>query len=228
MSTATIPFSCRAGFIPFKRDTARPLKSYVTLNSSGGDAGLYEAMRLYWMLESISFSPAGTVSSTVGSATRSFSETHSFPIATGSPDVYACTGAISFGSGGTKAEPAFRTGNPTSEQQYIMWNSRCRYEYGTIDKELSEFVYLDVAYVSGEWRLYYSFSFELWVEDIPEPRILLGKIDNDPTDPYIDSGSVSVLGYSLPWYARLSDSLLVGTGSFSGAGLTATSEFWSF
>jgi hypothetical protein len=76
-----------------------------------------------------------------------------------------------------------------------------------------------VSYVSSEWRLYYRFIF---VESLGDADIVI----LNPANTYgttVTSGTFSLFGYTLDWELASSFS----DGSASGAGLTATSTFYT-
>ena len=77
---------------PFNRDatTSNPTPgrsgaSYVDLTASGGDEGLDEACRLWWLIESVTMTPAGTADAMDGG--DSFTCTFSGSIASSAPSL---------------------------------------------------------------------------------------------------------------------------------------------
>ena len=225
MSTATIPFIARSGAMQGARDAAGSYSGFVSLTPIDSDVGLAEACRLYWLFESISFVPAGTV--TFGAGTNTFSKTISAPVTTGSPDSAVSNGiAVTAGTPETTKEPAYRC-DDTSNTDIIdltqSWN------IPTLSQEQGTFKF-NLYFVSGEWRLYYTFAFEISAYD-PDEDVAKKLLINSNSTPSGDSvalsdGTFSLFGYTIPWYAYKEDAdpLL----SASGAGLSCSTVEWSF
>jgi hypothetical protein len=84
-----------------------------------------------------------------------------------------------------------------------------------------------VAYVSSEWRLYYYFIFTAQYTDYQYYLTLFITSDAALQS---SSGTFSLFGYTLTWYSRTEAFDELGneyTMSFTNAGLTATSTFYT-
>lgn len=231
MSTSTIPLLFRNGFFPGSypfSTTALSTFNYIDLTSIDGDYGLREAYRIWWQLEQFTFVPNGTV--TINGTSRSFSKQFRAPDSLDTESSVICdvSGSISASQTSIGAvspkEPAFRAG--LSNGQFI--SLVCQYKqvwvYDANDAESAE-IKLHIIYVSGQWRLYYSFYFEVQTTGtglqigtlyITNPLI--------SSEPAVNTGTFSFLGYSLDW-----KSFSNGSGaSISGESLSASSVEWTF
>lgn len=222
MSTATIPYSMRIGPIPGVRNDISDLDgsiydfSYIELNETDSDAGLLEAAKIYWLLESVEFTPSGTIASG-----QSFTKTFRYP--NPYPTTYICEvfGIISGGTSSepTTIEPVYRgdyTRKAILGQTSTPTPAKVTYFPGSVYTE-DGVVYLDVRYISNRWRLYYYFVFSL--VDFPYN----GQLTSYDPGGASGSGNVSFLGYSLPWFSKEVDG-----GLFSDTNLTASSTMWTF
>jgi len=240
MSTATIPFQFRNGFLPDSAGGSVGVYfNYVDLTSIDGDNGLREAARIWWALERIKMTPSGTV--TMGSDSITFEHEYQAPDAldTSASDFYyvsqsgsICASSSSIGSTTTK-EPAFRSAKTYSNDlipcDFIQgFDTRTtpyyRYEYC----RFKFYVY----FTGTKWRLYYQFSFYVTSSQssyfsqlgICNPAINLGSIIADST--IYASGSFLLFGYTINWNAGYYSDY--PSSIFSGAGLSCTTTEWTF
>lgn len=193
-----------------------------------------EAIRLYWMLERLSFAPTGTATHVATATAKSFSKTFSGPL----PDT---ADLVSFGMGGSVVggagfssttqpfvEPAVRV-CPDSSPGSIYQNTTT-YQTGsgaTLSGEGAEPISMFLAYV-GEWRLYYRFVFIVRAQVSGVGFVELGRICNDAdisAGAVVASGNFSLFGLTIPWDAKVPSS---PTYSFTGAGLLCSETFLSF
>lgn len=199
---------------PFNRDAATAPGSsyrYVTLNETSGDEGLAEACRLWWLLQEVDFTPTGSSEypqTPYPSITASFSEVHTVTNSVEPVDRVASTGREFLGGSGDSG-------------------------YGSEDG-WGYFAFFRIAYVSSEWRLYYNFGFsagtfvaELFPGD-PDPQpyffnVIIASNDSE----YAVSGTFSLFGYTLNWYGLGAMDGEDEIKTVTGAGLTATSTFFS-
>ena len=222
MSVSSIPFQLRRGGLPFcsselvvPSDIAQ--YDYVDLTAVGGDGGYAEAVRVFWLLESLVFSPSGTATSvTTPFPTNTFTKTFSYPTP-------AATDLSSFSISGVMVDtpvtpvtrqPALRV--CSSDAQMLYPGSIITYVVsGQIQYSLVSFLLL---YVSSSWRLYYRFTFGF-------DTSFFAAITNPANVPYpvSSTGTMSVAGYTLNWTGSNS-----AAWTFTGAGLTASTTFWSF
>lgn len=230
MSVSTTPLLHR-GFFPGATNQAATTTGYdfVNLTSIDGDNGLREAYRIWWLTEQITFTPAGTV--TIGAASRSFTKAFRAPdsLDTGLSAICTVSGSIVGNdiSGGpvSPKEPAFRSGRVLSG---LFLPQLLEYEqvfvYGGNDSESADTGIL-VLSVSGQWRMYYRLFFRVETRDVSPPTGQLIIVNPSASAvPAVNTGTVSLFGYSLDWKSYTS-----GTGaSSSGAGLSAASVEWTF
>jgi len=239
MSTATIPFIFRNGFLPgLPNSLGGSLYNYIDLNETDGDQGLREALRIWWASEKIAFTPSGIA--TAGTAVVEFEHIYQAPDAqdTGDSDFVAvsqkgavCASTSLIGSTSTK-EPAFRgidaasAGLQVSDfTQLFSSTSPSRDEYGN-------FIFL-IYYTGSKWRLYYTFQFNV-TETNSTPVNYFAKIEIQNTNLPLTtgtvqaSGTVSFFGYSLNWHAgydiTVSD---IPVDTISGLGLSCSTSEWA-
>lgn len=221
MSTATIPFQLRRGPFPFcanEADDTAP--DYVVLDETDGDEGLAEAMRLWWMLEKVSFTPTGSAND--GEDSYAFTKVFTAP----EPDTtdlttYELRGAVT-GQSLPITAPAFTSKQPAlracTDGGGTIISTQIFYEYSIGDQEFGRFA-LIISYTSGRWRLNYQFSFQRGDVQVCAPGT-----NNPSASPVVATGTVSLGGYDLNWEGRELDSLAPPTGY----GLTLTADFWAF
>ncbi len=212
MSTATIPFLCRRGFLPFcPREATIPVSGYDYVSITDE-----QAIQLFWMLEQVTFVPTGSVSPSGYSFTKSFSSPG--PNTTGLTN-FNVDGAVVAGEFSTSAStPSVQPANKVcSDGELITTNAM--YSSGAYSERFSVSLYL--AYSSG-WRLYYkfSFSFASFRYEILNPSGTPGAAGLAVFD---TSGTLSLLGLTLSWsgYVELGYTA-------SGVGLSASSVNWTF
>jgi hypothetical protein len=232
MSTAATEFLSRKKFFPFCASQADPsgipfLAQYdsVVFHVTSGDAGLAEAMRFFWMIEQVTFTPTGTVTNTSSPFNSiSFSKTYTAPLpATADLSNYLVSGSVlglrrsdptSSDTALASVEPVYRACSDNLvhrfDMQYSVVSSISTYERGFFD--------IVVAYTGIDWRLYYRFYFfdETITLRIRNPAFSSGGV--------VTSGTVSLGGLTLAWDGETPG----GTYVASGYGLTASSVFWSF
>jgi hypothetical protein len=196
-----------------------------------GDAGFAKAMQLYWFLERVSFVPVGTA--TFLGDTRSFTRTFSAP----SPDLtdlfnYQVGGAISGNI--DSADPATPAAEPArrvcqGSELGLIFHGEATYPFAPTGSERADNVELYVRCVDGEWRLYYRFFFGINIPYLGGTNYS-GMLSNPASpsigdDVVVATGSFSLFGLTLAYIAHTRDSV---NYTFTGAGLSATSEFWAF
>jgi hypothetical protein len=229
MSTATIPFTFRNGYFPGIADGSIP-SGYgsVDLTSIGGDAGLSEAIRIWWMAERITFTPSGTA--TAGTATATFAEVFQAPDAlnTGSSStgvkgsIAASNSFISFPA--STKEPALRgiIGSTYSliDAAYLDQN----FVTDPDDQEGGRFVF-SIKYDGSKWVLYYTFGF--YKTNYSGVNAASIAIESNPaiaTGTAGPTGTVDFFGYSLAWNSAY---IVRPSGSASGIGLALSYDEWT-
>jgi hypothetical protein len=248
MSTATIPFIFRSGFLPGITFAPGSPYNYIDLNATDGDQGLREALRIWWATEQIIFTPTGTA--TAGPDTATFEHVYQAPDAqdTTDPDFAAveqqgaiCASSVDIGSTTTK-QPALRG---IAGGSYPFAFSACLFEQGfsSDPPQRNENGLFDfkIHYTGSQWRLYYAFRFFVSIVDetTSPPEVYLAQIGitntNLPLDPPVldgtvrATGTVSLFGYTLDWHAGYYLFASSGpTPTVSGIGLSASSTEWSF
>lgn len=176
------PFAREAASVPYSN-----YRDYVTLTPSGGDEGLAEACRLWWLLDSMVLTPSGTITA---------------------PSPYG--NSASFGP-----EHVITLSSTNEPNERVSLSNQ---------DLLGDFL---IAYVASEWRMYYSFYFDL-VEPIGETEFMALFIVN----PYgrgssiADSGSLSFSGYTLNWVA-ITQTSFGSDPALSGCGLTIDPTFYT-
>lgn len=236
MSAASIPFINRTGFFPGARPRTVPglTADFINLTAYDGDGGLREAMRLWWCLEQVEFTPSGTVTFTPSS--RSFSKVFrapdSFDVAgsngsiTGS--MVASTSLTGLTLATTTKEPALRTVSSEIGLFYDLLNYHQTWLYvpsPNTELEAGSAIFR-IQNVSGQWRLYYEFSFQITTTRTT-PSLAQGSLfitNPSNSQPPIATGTMTVAGYSLSWSAFTTPS----GATASGVGLSATSVEWTF
>lgn len=228
MSTATLPFSCRSGALPRVIGAMSSASSfnYVDLDEVDSDEGLSEAMRIYYCLERLSFTPSGTVTEDAN-PTNTFTYgtifTAPLPVTT-NLTAYLIRGSIVANDTSTSSsstslaslEPAFRMGAQTRVDGAEAIRARWNYLTGTDNEDGS--LDLAISYVVGVgWRLYYAFSFE------GEGPIAITNPAWFPASTPDSTGTVDVLGYDLNFSV-----FSVWGYTVTGAGLTCTATEWTF
>lgn len=237
MSAATVPFQLRNGFFPFcieDVDTVPTLGSYydfVPLVDVDGDAGFAQAMRLYWLLERVSFTPTGTAS--YFGDYRSFSRVFSAP----GPDLAglfnyevggAVVGNVESSSPGTSAAEPARRACPGVHYGRI-YGGEASYPFTPSGLERADSVDLFIRCIDGEWRLYYRFFFGIGIISPVTGLIVFAGIISNPSSPtvgvdqIVSTGSLSLFGLSLDYVAHIP---FPDDCTFTGAGLSAVAEFW--
>jgi hypothetical protein len=235
MSTATIPFTFRNGFFPGLADfSPNPAYGSVNLTATDGDAGLREAIRIWWNLERITFTPSGTA--TGGAVVASFSKVFKAPDAndTGTATFTQILGSIVASNTNvtipaTTKEPALRgiigPGTPTQFSIVSAVNFNQSFDYSILvdDQENGRFDFV-VYYNGSQWVLYYKFDF-IRVKGGTDLAELI--IVNDPevaTGTAGPTGTVNFFGYSLAWNSGYN---AFASGSVSGVGLTLSFDEWT-
>jgi len=190
---------------PFGRDAAFDQGGdYVTLTASGGDEGLAEACRIWWLLESVTLTPTGSVTFT-----------QIFSPYTAITTTFA--GDLAFVSYGAPVERISSANVIAYDGAPITGTATNGYSEGQI--------YLTLGYVGGSWRLYYIIYITLF-NGSPGTETAFGGI----TDPFNGgggtTGTFSLLGYTLSYLQFLGsqDGYNVTT---SGLGLSATSTSYT-
>jgi len=230
MSTATIPFLSRRGFLPFCASEANFSNSTynsVALTEVSGDEGLAHAMSLWWNLENIEFTPSGT--QTLFPGVISFSKTfRAFTPNTTELTRFETRGAIAGNNGITSTstpnvEPAFRQCPAQGAFQTGMLASlNSTYTKTEPDDPTREAcaVVFYIGYSSNRWRLYYTFDFRVFSPGAESLGLFIFNPNFSSGVPEA-TGTVSLFGLTLNWE---------GFGNFSpsGFGLSASSTNWSF
>jgi hypothetical protein len=229
MGTATKPFIHRRGLLPFCSSEAASIADtnydYVNLTASGSDEGLSHAVELYWLLENITFNPAGTIEEVATGNTAAFSE--SFSSLNPSPtnlSNYQVSGAIAgnvaYVSAQPPVEPIFRQ---CSSDRLL---ARASLEYTVTSPSVTQscFSQFYIAYDSvAGWRLYYRITAGL--TGAGSGFAIRNPAQFPATIPYA-SGTFSLFGLTLQWRAYFSSPFL--THTLTGPGITASSAAWSF
>ena len=180
---------------------------YVALTPVDGDAGLSEACRIWWLLESVTTTPTGSM--------------------------------VMVGGGEPQDGPSFSGSYPNVSLGDPL--SRVSNSYGggitnTVRNDGYPYFSPIVAFVGGAWVLACGFYYE--VQGAPElgdgsralvlsyPYVLADYVDFED-DTYTEySGSYSLFGYTMPWYA-LAISYFGTSTTLEGAGFSATSTFYT-
>lgn len=234
MSTVTNPFTFRNGYFPGIANYAPPLLygyGYVNLTDIGGDAGLSEAIRIWWMVERIKLTPSGTA--TAGTASATFSQVYQAPDAlnTGTALSTAIRGAIvasnSFVSvPASTTEPAKRgIGVLTLMSAAYLQQSFPVGSPSSGNQENGFFEFL-IYYNGSRWVLYYRFYCVISITSGTD--IAQIEITNNPVSASGaagPTGTVNFFGYSLAWNSGY---ILNPSGSTSGIGLTLSYDEWTF
>ena len=113
---------------------------YVTLTASGGDEGLAEACRIWWLIESVTLTPTGSVT-----FTSSFSPFSAYTATFAGDLVFPAKGA------------------PIDRISYF---SQKAYYGEVVTGIATGQIYLALGYVGGSWRLYYIFQVTLFYDGI--------------------------------------------------------------
>jgi len=206
---------------PFNRDAATSPGlgyDYVALTASGGDAGLAEACRLWWLMEGVVVTPAGTCTWPIPSP--------------GTGDLFATFDGWS-ASYSNYFDPNDRIHGDFSAYTGVLdlWMRTLTPSSitGGNDTDIS------IAYVGGEWRLYYrliyfcieetsvyqNYDNSLYQFRITNPESVGGLYQD------LGTGSSTLWGYTLKWaaWAVSSNPAQTPSGcSVSDVGLTFTDE----
>lgn len=232
MSTATIPFILRRSFLPFcPNDVTSGGADYDYVSISTEDA-----VRLYFMLEKVSLTPTGD-RKLDGVLQASFTKTFTAPEPSDTTDLtsFSIEGPVinpeNIGDEETPvSEPALRVCTNSfltgaSEGDIISFGME--YEPDPMDSihdEACSFA-LRVAYVSGEWRAYYRFQFNLGSDGYT--RIKSPSNSPNPTT-FVGSGTMDFAGLTFSWIAEQALMDDIPPMSFENYGLTCSTTFWSF
>ncbi len=228
MSSATIPFQLRRGLLPFCADDAVPPSGaydYVALTPTSGDAGFSQAIQLWWFIERLTFTPTGTCTRIGLGNTVTFTKTMSAPL----PDTTdlgsfvvrgAVTGNVNVSSTSfVFTEPAYRICDTDvlGTGPAMLYEAQTNYGYGTSAEFLTASFHL--VFESGEWRLYYKFSFYAFASG---PGLTAELLIGNPAlaTGAGTTGTFTLFGLTLNWAARYDPSAVV-----SGIGLTATDAY---
>lgn len=228
MSTATIPYLSRRALPVCSGAAAAPFGSgynYVDLTEAGGDLGFAHAVRLYWLLERVSFSPSGTATRLFDGATSSYAATHSGP----APSTSGLTGYQVYGniianhtpqgSSTQPVEPAFRIcyGKNASSfaEALVVFSGIYPSDTGSVG--------LAVCFAGGRWRLYYNFEFF----ENAFGALLIRNPARFSTHVIVASGTLVLDGLTLEWKAGILPAIAANY-STTGLGLMVTPEFWAF
>lgn len=170
---------------------------YVALTPVDGDAGLSEACRIWWLLNTVTLTPTGSM--TFGSTSGpSFSGSCALDVIEAPVSRIAVNSANQLLLGGAGSGSFY-----------------------------TETAWLGVAFVDSAWVLYYAFRFI--VAGPPETGfgdyiiVQTFEITGVFYYPAYASGSFSLFGYTLPWYAMADN--YYSASAISSAGLSATSTF---
>lgn len=187
---------------------------YVTLTASGGDQGLAEACRLWWLTESVVFAPVGA------SVPFYVNETESI-----TASFFGTT--TNTQSGGVPIIPRERVNLASFPYYYpnmFIGSTEDLYDGDAFQSGSSYFI---VAYVDSHWRLYYKISLYASFSYDEYTSAFLG-MSNPSTsgEPY---STFSLFGYTLKYtvwagYNNLEGSFDLGVAS---SGLTATANFYT-
>ncbi len=220
------PFPFCSGDAPAPSD---PLFDYVAFGTDvldpAGQAGLKQAMAFWWNLEFITMQPIG--SALIDLSIKGFSQTYGIPfVSSGDIVDFNAAGSI---VGFDAASPTTSTSVPVLEpsqrvcysepfaaitnQSYGSGGSPPTYEQGGFIFKL--------AFVGGEWRLYYYFFFQ-----IPNAGFSVAAAITNPANTSglteVSSGSISIGGQTLSWSAQTDDSVI---DSFD---LDSNSDFFTY
>jgi len=217
--------------LPFPPSSA-PLPAgdydYVALDETGGDKGLAEARRLWWLLESIQFIPTGTLTYlTPPPESTSFSRALilPLPIQDAEFDAFTFSGVMaqngaSINPDAAATEPDDRVSGFTSDK--VIGVGTAIYLGDEANESLTAGFALAFDFTSQRWRLYYRFTLD---HSGAEASAIVIKNPNGAfTGGSIEAtGTATIAGYELEWEARL-----VGTAMGSGYGITGSLSFYSF
>jgi hypothetical protein len=178
---------------------------YVALTDSGGDEGLGEACRLWWLMEGVVVTPSGTASWTI-------------------PEGYGYSGDL-FAI--NRCHDGFNSYTGVLE----LWMRTLTPVYELNGSQNTTEIY--IAYAGGEWRMYYRL-FYLCVEGSSVwqaiPNSLYKFIISNPEGQFpgtpITTGSSDLWGYSLEWTAIATnqEETTPFVYSVANVGLTFSSE----
>lgn len=226
MSTA-IAFKYHRPFPFCESDATDPgaTYDYIPLTSTGWDLGLSEAMRIWWLLETIEFTPTGSFGTSLVPAV--FSHSFRYPNPDNTDLLYYEITSCSLCKSTTDTS---QVANSPSDRVCISGNTNpviAKLDYSKVvllstTQENSD-VNLVISCISGEWRLYYKFLFEVTLLPLGEQGIICNP-ENDGGGTNVSSGTFSLFGYSLNWVAQN----LGPDSGVSGLGLSATSGFFTF
>ena len=183
----------------------------VPLTASAGDEGLGEACRLWWLLETISFSASCTFSSPTQGTTSLSLSSSTQPAVGGFPRFL---------------EPVDRVGSVSAIAGEIC---------GIGSTSGSDEVYVKIYYSGGSWRLsastgtglYYSDLYSSAYYDISDASI--GSGFDGSYYSVANSGDVTILGYTFPTrFTQVSaDSAGLLDWSISGQSMSLTGTFYT-
>jgi hypothetical protein len=244
MSTATIPFSNRPGFFPgalSEEPSSKIQYDYIVLDETDGDAGLREAMRIWWMIERFTMTPAGTLNTSTKS--RSFARVYQLPNCLGVPDQSSGSARGSIlarTSGGSLSslvpvEPARRSACSVNQVFSSVYNYFQFFDEGSPEGFEQGQNALYILFESGEWRLYYRFQYNIGsYEPSPDPLdppVVVGLFINNNalfSGTPLGSGSFSFLGYTFPYVYYAASADMSYFDSATGVGLSASDVEWTF
>jgi hypothetical protein len=237
VSTTTIPFSARFGFFPFIIGAApspnASLYDSIDLTPVSTDAGLREAMRIYYMLERLEIIPSGSSTETATSETQSFVSSFITPL----PDTSILKAGTFFFQGiltGSRttivnstsqpsAQPAFRvigTSSGSIPNALEILRSGAANEEVISDPNPEIFsVDLRLGFDGSVWKLYYRFELTRFGLQIANPARVASMSGGAPNA----SGTSSLLGYSLDWQSFVRDGFTA-----TGEGLSMNATEWTF
>jgi hypothetical protein len=232
MSTATIPFLLPRETFPFYRNFAETDYDEITLSVIDSDAGLREAIRLFWATERVTFTPAGTV--TVTSGTVGWDKVFRAPDMIGTPPILgsrlkgtvSALSSFNFSGSATTAQPALRARVDLVEAP-IVESYQEYFDEPSVDSTViqSGKLLFYVHYTGSVWKLRYKIDFYYeYFNNITPTESPVISIQNPAQMPSSDgSGTFLFMGYALNYnWSHYND------GTPSGVGISCATEEWSF